>query len=642
MTVDIAIDLKAQKAMRKLDALHARLATLNLLSDDLDLGEFEFDFDSGDLGKSIQGMVDSLEDMEDTISGMGDSFKDAMRDLDFDVSIDANIKDGPQRVSAPTVFSDEGGIGATSDGGKSDGGGKSGATRRPPVQRIASRITEKYGLPDGALDLDSLRGMDRDDINNELARFKFRDHANLGKYFNPNRANLADDEKFGPNWRFTQDDSQAWGGSSLSQVMGKVSDVNTGRRTRGSFLSRMNIPNKMNRGLNAFEESLKGMMPTMKKWWQLLALLIPLFIAAGVQALGVAAALGSVAVAGGAIIGLGLLGHAQDMGAAFEQAKLQVSQLKTELFETFQPAMQSFAGIQAGFFDYIPDQLTTVALKMRELTTYEDTLYNLFDAGVGGVEKFIDILVQNEEIISQLATRFAGLIGAGLLEFFEWLIQSASRNQDMLIKLGEALIKIGVVIYNLSMAVSHVVVAFLPLLNVLVFISELLNSDLVIGLITVVSTLYIMAKVGYTLYTIYRLVYTAIALAIWVTNGFTVSLWGAVAAATALVGLLSILTLGGLAVGAMVTGAIGHSQIKGMPGGNGPKFSGGGSTRGGGGATVVNNNYEMTNYGEMNTADRQGFFTQFQRADSQMSAQQPPAPPTTASSSQTDKKGKGN
>jgi len=310
--------------------------------------------------------------------------------------------------------------------------------------------------------------------------------------------------------------------------------------------------------------------------------------------------MGSVAVAGGAIMGLGLLGHGESMAESMEQAKQQVRELKHELFQTLQPQMQQFAPIQSRMFDAIPEAFegeSGIGEQLEGLTVYEDTLFELGSALAGGMAEALQIINDNEQAVSQLTTRFAGLIGSGLLDFFEWLIQAAMRNQELLVDVGRDMLKLAVVAYNLSMAITRVISALSPFFDLLLWISELLDGAVLVGLIAMIAYIYALGKsvmVIYTLGTAFSALTTFIVEAEIGMLSYITTTWGAVAATLALVAAFGALTLGtSLVVGGVATGA---AMQGGGPGG-GPPTGGGGSGVGGrrgGGKTVYNDNRSFT------------------------------------------------
>lgn len=641
MSVKIKVDLDASAAYRELGQLEILLKSLghDIRDIDLDLGE-----SLGGITEEIQSMVDALEDAEDRLGRMSRDLAvaaEAWEDVDFGIH------------QFPSV--DGGGSIGDDPPGRGDGAGKmayDGATRRDVD--LAQAFESLFGLDFGSVSRSP-------DVDADKFRDAIADFHNLlthGEKFNLKGATLPGDvQPFGGSelvhdGRFGLEPASMaakrakWGADLDFEDFPAAGDFPKAPKVR--LMEHFGFDGDSRRNLagflDGFENQVKRLMPTMKKWWQLIALIIPLLIAMVPQILGVAAALTGMAAAGAAVVGIGLLGHAQDMQGAFEQARYEVEDFKEALFETFQPTAQTFAPISGEFMDFAPTEMEGIARAMQDLVVYEDLIFNMFSALSGGVEEFVNILVRNQVAIDHLSRKYGGLIGSGLLEFFEWLIQAAYRNQDVLDGLGRIIVKMIVALYNVSMAVSTVLTTFEPFFTLLVWISELINSEIIIGLITMISWLYVLGKMALLikgLYGAFMLLVTGMKLASAMMFGYQMSTWGAVAATLALVAAVGMLTLGASAViGGIVTGgAMAGTGAAGVAGG-GPNFAGGGAApdaqAGSMGTTVVNNyNYEFTNNGPMDGSTEQRFRSQFQRFNGESQAMEPPAVQPTSSSSKS-------
>jgi hypothetical protein len=325
----------------------------------------------------------------------------------------------------------------------------------------------------------------------------------------------------------------------------------------------------------------------MGKYMQLLAALIPVAIGLGTQLLGVAAAMGSVAVAGGALIGLGMIGHADSLTGSIAEAKQELQQFKLELFEEISPTAQTFAPIQSRAFDAIPAAVGDIVDQAEGLTAFEETIFNMGGDLAGGIEEAISLMIEYESTISSVSQNFSGLIGGGLLKFFEFLLNTISQNQALLVNVGRQMVKLAVVAFNLAMAITRIVGALGPMFNILVFISELLNSQLIVNLLTMIAYLFILGKAAGLVYALasgFMTLTVGVADAALAMFGYEMSTWGAVAATMALVGAIGLLTLGAATViGGAVTGSVMQQQP-------GADFSGGGAGPGSGTTTVYNDN----------------------------------------------------
>jgi hypothetical protein len=392
-------------------------------------------------------------------------------------------------------------------------------------------------------------------------------------------------------------------------------------------------------------KKLRKLKPSMSQYLNLLAALIPLMATFAVQAAGAAAALGGVAAAGAAVMGLGLLGHANSMTGAFQQAKLQVQELKGELFDTFQPTMQQFAPIQSQFFDYAPDRLNDVAEAMEGLTAYEDTFYNIFDVAAGVAEDLVKVLVQNEGIIGEMATEAMRIIGTGLVDFLRWLIQTAYENWQVMTQLGQAFLNFATIGYNVAMVVARIVAALNPLFAVIAQITQWLNSPLIVGILTAVATFTILVGTVWKLTTalyaalgaltafgsggIISGIVGGISFLVGKLWGLITTMWSAIFTSQLLIATLSALTLGAFAVGAGIAGMGAMSAMQ----SSGP--SGGGRGMGRGGKTVVYNDNRQYSYegGSDDYASQQSAFDQFEEWDGTQTDMDPPSPGTSTESS---------
>lgn len=382
--------------------------------------------------------------------------------------------------------------------------------------------------------------------------------------------------------------------------------------------------------LGDIKNKLKKAIPRMSTFYNLAAALIPVLVVLATQALGVAAAMGAVAVAGISILGLGLVGHGDDMASSFKNAKEQISQLGERMFEVFQPTMQTFAPIQERFFDTLPEELNQVATAMQSLTVYSDTLFQALRGVSAWVANGFRGMARMEGMVSQLALRFGSLIGTNVNQFFSFLVEEAYSSQDMLISLGSTFKDLIVSIYGIFKAVLQVISVFQPLAAVLGWVETLLSNKLVVGLLTFVAVLgaavYVtltLSSVVATLGTIFAGGFTAVLVSVHGTMTMYIhqalaTVMANHALAASIASVISVATLGvgailglGAAMSA-VSGMNAVADVKHQMNGSGTQMPNGG--RGGGGAgsgttqNVVNegDTYNMTVNGNMDNASEEG------------------------------------
>jgi len=586
MAVDIYIDLNIAEAQAKIAELKGELETLN----DLDFGELD-----------LEGFMRGLDDVALKMSeirlqarGIGTDIRAALRGLD-DVSFNVNAPDG--------------GVGSGTGGENGPPGMSWGEFRTKMGDLFGSGETDQQAafhlLTRG-------EGPIRDPRTGQ-----FTTREKLAR-------SIFHKTPFGTEslWRTLERDGLIGAEDQrgmLSPLTGAVHGAKTAENEL-SFMDRLkqrfSTFDHETRDFTGFSESIKRFVPSMRSFYAIVAVLIPLIITFATQALGVATALGAVATAGAAVIGLGLIGHANSMGAAFAQAKYQLYQFKRELFEVFQPTARVFAPISAQFLDRAPQALNRVAHSMQGLAKYSDTIFAAFSGLSDWIAAVLDQMTAWEGVISQLAIRFGAILGQNIIEFFSFLLRQASDNQQTLINLGGALKDILGAIYNVSKAISTLVARLGFLWEGLAALTNLLNNRVVLGLITflgiaalVIGSLRSLA--AWTLIASEELgllgeasFYEAIAAGIdKIVEPIQALIIELGIAEEEMAGLLAMTGIGLLAVGAGVAAT--YAVANANPGNPGSGSYDGNYAPRPGQVSVNHNTYNITTYGNMDNASEQ-------------------------------------
>lgn len=638
MAVDIDIDLDIGEALAKIEALRGDLESLDDIDTDLD------DLELGDIGDQLGDVADQMEDISRHTSKINDDLA-ALNDLD-DIDVKLQAPDGstgsgdggtdpPRQVTIRHDLRDILNDAATADGGAAP-------SDEFDAFKTARRIESRFGLNRGAIDPKSLGDLSIDELNAKIARF-YHDRQgssqrarNLGINSVPSEFRLGGNGLFSDDPEFRDLVSQMKTGAGFMAMKtardaGELPDMDLRAADADGEFKKHNIRG-LNDRFNRFGNSLRRLKPSMRKFWNLLAMVLPLIVALGVQAVGVGAALGGVAAAGAAVIGLGLIGHADSMGAAFENAKERVAALKQELFEVFQPAAKTFAPIQARFFDVAPAQIEKIADEMEGLESFDDTIFAGFAGLTDFLAEFIAILADSEEAVSQLAMRFGGLIGSTILDFFEWLITMTSQNQDILVRLGVVFKNIGIIIWNVSMAVAKFAAILLPVFQLMASLSDLLNGALGVGLIAGILAVWALSGALSFMVGVLNVAQTEWMMNIAVMLGFEATTWGAVAATLALAAALSAVTFGAAAIlGGASFAAFGPD----IPPPSAPGDDFGGPPRGGGSTVVNYNSYQINHQGEMSTDSEQRIRSTIEEVQREEAAGRTPRGETKTSDSNT-------
>ncbi|AGM10771.1 tail length tape measure protein [Halorubrum tailed phage 8] len=561
MSVTIDLDIRAEDV----------IATLEGVEEQLDRLENDFDFSlDGDFKAQLDDIMDSLDKLSGSLVDDLDEVASRLEDLEID-------------VGAPVGGGDSGG-----DTGSDSGDRYTPDDSRPTMgmREILNRVagsdysgTTMDDLADADLDFEISRRQRIEGLSNALsdtigdgllsgfltnntpwAKFTSDRDRGLATFLNAKGLN-ADNLKFGRL------------GKSAKRLSGRVSNL---------------------RGI------IRSAIPSMAKWWQLIALALPALITFGTQAAGVAGAMLAMAGAGAAFIGLGLAGHGNTLAESMENAKLEVRDLKQDLFETFQPSMQTFAPIQGAFFDVLPVRLQKVNDELKQLagTSYQYALFDALDGATDFAAEFIRTLRDMDGVVSQLSMRFGDIIGSAILDFFEWLVMEAYQNQESLIQLGGVIKSVVEIIYNLSKVFAHLVIIFAPLIDLFAWLTRVLSSPfyralaaviVLFGIIGVVmvKTILIISKLRVAMMILGLTGSGAMAGLASSAVGAMATVKGAVMSAVASLGLLQA-ALVATGIGALIVGggylAYQAMKPKGPPSGGGD-YSG---YTGGGSNTVIN------------------------------------------------------
>jgi hypothetical protein len=353
---------------------------------------------------------------------------------------------------------------------------------------------------------------------------------------------------------------------------------------------------------------LKGVLnrlkPSMKKIWNLIALIAPMMVTLATAAFGVAAAFAAVAVAGAAMLGLGLLGGGDDWASSLENARSTLQDFASDLYNVFEPAMDIFQPISERFFDFAPGELFGFSRAIQNLTVFEDTVFAAFSGFADWLTVATNGIAENEQAISQLAMRFGEMLGTGILDFFGYLLQYASKNQNFIIELAGAFKQIGLIIINLSEIFSRLAIAIRPVLTIVLWLSRTFNNRLGAALIMI---FILVAKLGGPLLMLInwfmKVRMAAMMLQITTVTAFRVMAVNALRSISAMIAGLSALQAAMAATGiglAIVAGGYLMNELMPDPGGDmpsGSSFGSGGGTSPSGSRTTYNT--EINNYGNM-------------------------------------------
>ena len=525
MGVEIQIDLKAKKAEGKIGAIAASLKGLERVADDIEI----------DIDDDISELTGIIDELGEALDGLDMDSLNAARRMEKA----AKAVDGAEFSVVHDIPEGETGDGDSTGSDPPDGGSGEGASSKSKKTIAKRRFGDIFDdvLSNEDLNLlkhdfaDFAKGQDihltdaekdtplRERIVSE--EFGVGLHANARgerlkqkatppdfdsfEAFEQEKRDLLSESNISPDLSAMEDGSfrdlnqEARQDLSTKEQLEIERDARSGpssplhsRKSGGKTLADTDLYKRINNirsASDAFEEldvsqrkvvkSLGRLKPSMTQIRAIVAAFLPLMVVLGTQLLGVASAMGAVAGAGAAIVGLGLVGHGEDMASSMQRAKEEVSDLKEELFEVFQGTAQSFAPIQSRIFDKIPSGLSGIADSMEGFSKFEDTLMSIGAILSRDIEKAIDGIVGREKEIGQLAVRFTEIASTNILDFFSFLFRITFENQELLINLGKAVKSLLKILFNFSLLLGRIVAAAEPLISVVAYLSNLFSNRFV-------------------------------------------------------------------------------------------------------------------------------------------------------------------
>lgn len=240
-------------------------------------------------------------------------------------------------------------------------------------------------------------------------------------------------------------------------------------------------------------KGLAKLKPNIMMVWNFLAALIPIFVTLIGAVVGLAAAFGALAVAGGAVLGLGLLGWGENTAEAMKNAKLRIQDLLGDLFDAVKPVSKAFQPIADELLGNLPQAVGRIAGSLESLAVFEDYIARAGGGLMNWLGRAIDSMVRFKDEAEQVGMRFGGIFGDLTVDLMEWGIQELYENQDAIVKLGGLLAGLVSVIYNLAAVIGFALAAFSPFIKLAGKAASLLNNKFTVGLLTALTTILLVS-----------------------------------------------------------------------------------------------------------------------------------------------------
>lgn len=240
-------------------------------------------------------------------------------------------------------------------------------------------------------------------------------------------------------------------------------------------------------------DKLRAVLPTdMRKWYKLVAMLLPLVIALAGAAVGLVAAFGALAVTGAAMAGIGLLGWGDSLEESMRNVRREVGMLKEELFEVLRPASGAFQPFTAQLFDNAPKMVQEFVEPLQELVEMGYDTWWL--ESLQGAAEWLGDLVW---LASDLAPQIQAIGTAFGIAFGDWLIGFLARfttelyeNWDMWARLTRSLFAILSVIYELSKVLAFLVALLEPFILLVSRLASMFGNEFLSALLAAVAAMW--------------------------------------------------------------------------------------------------------------------------------------------------------
>lgn len=378
------------------------------------------------------------------------------------------------------------------------------------------------------------------------------------------------------------------GGRGAMRMIGRGGDAGAGG------LRGMIPDDALERSRNSFSRlgSLMGRLtPNIMMVWNALAAGIPIMVSLGAAAIGLAGALGAVAAAGVGILGIGLLGFGDTFSQSISNATTELQNLGSTLFDVIQPVANTFQPILMGWLEGAPRQVQKLVGPMQNLAVFADVLGQ---AGAGFMDwtaRVLNAMTGMDEIISQMVMRLGTVAGNFLIDWMQNMVQFAYDNQTALIQLAEVVRDLFGALLNISIVASSTLAQFSFLTDILVLVSNLLNTKLGRALVMVAALMVSLEAAVAGVLAVLGLAGKAMfSLSGGIISSYLPAVSSAIAATwtwiQGLSTLRAVLASTGIGLGLIAGGYLANEFLLSDPGPSGGAGTGGGGSMGGG--TYIN------------------------------------------------------
>lgn len=252
------------------------------------------------------------------------------------------------------------------------------------------------------------------------------------------------------------------------------------------------VPDSVDIHTSQLVEDFREMIPSMRTWMNMVAAVIPMIITLVGGLVGLAAALGAVATAGAAIIGVGLLGWGDSFSESISRAQKEAQQMGSEIFGVLQPAANQFQPILSDWMEGAPHQMQQLVDPLQRMTVFRDELEMIGGGFVEWIADVLNAMAALDDQIGFVLGRSGDAAGSMIIQFLSQMVTDVYKNFDAYSDLVGIFIEFIVILFNVAQTISFALAQFRPLVDIVAFAASALNNQFIVALLTALGAVLLL------------------------------------------------------------------------------------------------------------------------------------------------------
>lgn len=276
-------------------------------------------------------------------------------------------------------------------------------------------------------------------------------------------------------------------GGLLSRLLGGASS---------SIMSARSVPGRKNDDDKITDTGLLGkMIPTGRFSRQVSSMIMVALLSIAQAVGGIITAWAGHLTAMAGIVGLGMLGFGETAAQSEHLAKVRTRIFGRELFNEMRPATSHFAPITDQLFQTMPSRLGQLNDTLMDLDTFVPSLDPAIDGTINWIDDALSSMIEFSDEIVELSMRFGSLLGTGIIELFEWLVEGAANSQEAFLEVAEMFAVVIVTALRFAKVWGQVMAVLTPVFKLLGQLAAVLDNDVSIAMLQFLLIVAMLNKV---------------------------------------------------------------------------------------------------------------------------------------------------